>query len=55
VTAEIKGDVDKIQVGGGIHATGKRSDAVHLGKGVTDLTGIDVTAANGKDIVRAAN
>jgi hypothetical protein len=55
VTAEIKGDVDKIQVGGGIHATGKRSDAVHLGKGVTDLTGIDVTAANGKEIVRAAN
>jgi hypothetical protein len=54
VTAEIKGDVDKIQVGGGIHATGKRSDAVHLGKGVTDLTGIDVTAANGKEIVRAA-
>ncbi|KAA0024083.1 hypothetical protein [Antrihabitans cavernicola] len=50
VTVEIEGNIDTLTVAGGISAEGKGSDAVHL-TGELDLSGVNVTAADGKDIV----
>jgi hypothetical protein len=54
VSAEIAGEVDQIKVDGGIHATGKHSDAVHLREGSPALLGIAITAVDGQDVVRVA-
>jgi hypothetical protein len=52
VTVDIDGELGSLQVGGGIHAQGRGSDAVHLrGEGV-DLTGVKITAADGQAVVR---
>lgn len=54
VSFEIAGEVDRIQVDGGIHATGKHSDAVHMREGGPILQGITIAAVDGKDVVRMA-
>jgi hypothetical protein len=54
VSTDIAGQVDQIRVDGGIHATGKHSDAVHLREGSPALSGIAITAVDGKNVVRTA-
>jgi hypothetical protein len=54
VSFEIGGEVDRIQVDGGIHATGKHSDAVHMREGGPALHGITIAAVDGKHVVRMA-
>jgi hypothetical protein len=51
-TVEIDGEVGSLTVAGGIHAAGQGADAVRIGAGDVDLTGIDITAAAGQPIVR---
>jgi hypothetical protein len=51
-TLEIEGTVGKLEVGGGISAAGKGSDAVWLGPTAPDLEGPDITVADGETIVR---
>jgi hypothetical protein len=54
VTVELHGEVGQLEVGGGIHATGARSDAVHVGASSPDLSDIDITAAQGREVVLPA-
>ncbi|WP_331254481.1 hypothetical protein [Streptomyces halstedii] len=50
-TVEIDGEVASLTVTGGIHAAGQESDAVRVGAGDVDLSGIDIAAADGQSIV----
>ena len=52
VTVEIDGELQSLTVGGGIHAEGRGSDAIHMRGNEPDLSGIEVTAAGGRAIVR---
>jgi hypothetical protein len=52
VSVEIEGDVDDLQVTGGIAAEGRRSDAIHIHGARLDLSHIAVAATNGEAIVR---
>jgi hypothetical protein len=54
VTVEIDGELGSLTAGGGIHAEGKNSDAVHSHGDGPDLSGIEITAADGQRIVRVA-
>ncbi len=53
-TVEIDGEVGSLTVTGGIHAAGRGADAVRAGVGDVDLSGIDITAADGRSIVPRA-
>ena len=44
--------MDEFRVAGGVAARGRRSDAVHVRGDVPDLGRINVTAADGKPVVR---
>jgi hypothetical protein len=53
VTLEVDGEIDHIDVAGGISAAGRGSDAVHLGAAeVRGLDGLEISAAAGERIVR---
>jgi hypothetical protein len=49
---EIDGEVGSLTVGGGIHAKGRGSDAIHVRGDGVDLSGVEVAAANGRAIIR---
>ncbi|MFI6950916.1 hypothetical protein [Streptomyces sp. NPDC050422] len=53
-TVEIDGELGSLTVTGGIHAAGRGADAVRVGVGDVDLTGIDITATDGQSIVHRA-
>ena len=53
VTLEIEGSLSELSVGGGIHANGHASDAAHLNAGAPDISNIEVSAGDGRDVVRA--
>ncbi|MEU1791907.1 hypothetical protein ABZ553_39745 [Streptomyces sparsogenes] len=51
VTVDIDGELGDLRAGGGIHAEGRGSDAVHLKGDGIDLSGVEVTAVDGQIIV----
>lgn len=51
ITIEIDGQVDQLQVAGGVAAEGHNSDAIHLRGDSLDLGALTVTAAQGKTVV----
>jgi hypothetical protein len=53
VTLEVDGSLGSLTVGGGIHAEGRRSDGIRIRGGNLDLTGVAMSAAHGRRIVRA--
>ena len=53
-TVAIEGKLDRLEVTGGISATGKGSDAVHTTGEVRGLDSIDLTATHGQTLVRSA-
>lgn len=50
-TVEIDGQLDRLDVSGGIHAAGKRSDAAHVAGEVPGLDAIELHAADGQTLV----
>jgi hypothetical protein len=50
-TLEVTGALKELTVAGGIHATGRDSDAAHLGKDAPDLARLQITADHGKTVV----
>jgi hypothetical protein len=51
VTLEVEGEIDAIEVAGGISAAGRGSDAVHLRSGpMRGLDGVEISAAAGERI-----
>lgn len=52
VTLEIEGALSTLGVPGGIHATGRGSDAAHATAGAPDPTNIEITAAHGEELMR---
>ncbi|MDI9913799.1 hypothetical protein [Rhodococcus sp. IEGM 1379] len=50
-TVEIEGLVNRLEVGGGISASGKGSDAVHVVGNVSGLDTIELSSADGYDII----
>jgi hypothetical protein len=53
-TVEIDGKLDRLEVAGGISATGMGSDAVHTASEVRGLDSIDLKASHGQTLVRSA-
>ncbi|MFB7260664.1 hypothetical protein ACFCXH_00625 [Streptomyces nojiriensis] len=53
MTLEIDGALSALSVAGGVHATGRGSDAAHVTTAAPDLTSIEITAAQGETLVRA--
>ena len=53
VTLEIEGTLSALSVVGGVHASGRGSDAAHVNAGAPDLTGIEIKAADGDALVRS--
>lgn len=53
-TVEIEGKLDRLEVAGGISATGKDSDAVHIAGEVRGLDLIDLESVHGQALVRSA-
>ncbi|KNX37733.1 hypothetical protein [Luteipulveratus halotolerans] len=53
VTVEIEGGLKTLTAGGGIRATGRKSDAVHTTSSGPDLGGLDISATDGRDVVVA--
>ncbi|MER7794302.1 hypothetical protein [Streptomyces sp. NPDC097640] len=51
VSVEIDGELGSFDVSGGIAAEGRGSDAVHVTGDGPDLTGVEVTAADGRETV----
>ncbi|WP_329572160.1 hypothetical protein [Streptomyces sp. NBC_01361] len=51
---EIDGRLDTLTVTGGIHARGRASDAVRICSGGPELSGIEITAADGQSVTRRA-
>ena len=52
VTIDLEGPVDRLRVDGGVSATGRGSDGVHIHNQELDIDGITITAAHGQDVVR---
>lgn len=52
-TVEIEGRLDRLEVAGGISASGSGSDAVHVTGDVPGLDAIELTATDGESLVRA--
>lgn len=52
VTVEIEGEVGRLDVAGGVWASGRGSDAVHAGAGAPDLADLEAVADHGRAIVR---
>lgn len=52
VTVEIEGEVGRLDVAGGVWASGRGSDAVHAGPGAPDLADLEAVADHGRAIVR---
>ncbi len=52
ITVEIDGQLDRLQVRGGISAMGERSDAVHVRGQGPDLSGLSINAKDGQPIRR---
>lgn len=51
VTVEIEGELGRLDVAGGVWATGRGSDAVHAGAGAPDLADLEAVADHGRAIV----
>ncbi len=51
VTVAIEGEVGRLDVGGGVWASGRGSDAVHAGAGAPDLADLEAVADDGRAIV----
>ncbi len=54
ITVEIEGQLDRLQVSGGISAEGERSDAVHIRGQGPDLSGFSIKARDGQPLVRTS-
>lgn len=52
VSVEIAGEVGRLDVAGGVWASGQGSDAVHAGAGAPDLADLEAVADHGRAIVR---
>jgi hypothetical protein len=54
VTVEIDGTIGELEVGGGIKAAGRGSDAIHLNGGSPSVDGVVIEAEHGRRIVHGA-
>lgn len=54
ITVQVEGTLESLEAGGGILAKGKKSDAVHIKGGTLDLSTVNVSAADGQDLVQSS-
>lgn len=54
ITVQVEGTLESLEAGGGILAKGKKSDAVHITGGTLDLSTVNVSAADGQDLVQSS-